>query len=73
MKLTPWFKGKIKPVRKGVYEIALFDLWYGGSRSYSYWNGKKWCGFSTNIKRDLSKDKPNPKHDQSPAWRGILK
>lgn len=40
-KLTPWFKGDVKPARKGVYQRE-----YGaGCRTdirFSYWDGARW-------------------------------
>lgn len=39
-KLTPWFPGNVKPVRKGVYERDWLD---GGPQWFSYWDGKNWC------------------------------
>lgn len=38
-RLTPWFQGKTKPVRDGVYEI---DSAYEDCRFYSFWNGERW-------------------------------
>ena len=38
MKLTPWYPGKTKPVRKGVYQRR-----YGpGEIFFYYWNGEHW-------------------------------
>jgi hypothetical protein len=36
-KFTPWFHGKIKPVRVGVYERKFID-----TPGFSYWDGKNW-------------------------------
>ena len=59
MKMTPWFSGKVKPVRKGLYICAdLEHQWY------DYWNGKLWCD-------SLSKD-PFPEDEQTKfRWRGL--
>lgn len=35
-KLTPWYDGSQKPVRKGVYKVDHSFL------PYSYWDGKEW-------------------------------
>lgn len=40
MKLTPWIKARINPVRKGYYEVA-----YAGDDPYGtllYWTGREW-------------------------------
>ena len=44
-KLTPWFKGHVKPARPGVYERRF----HKGSpfTHYSRWDGKTWRGRSS--------------------------
>lgn len=45
MKLTKWFPGHIKPVRKGVYMQRCGHRMQDG---YQYWNGKEWgCWFES--------------------------
>ena len=62
MKLTPWFDGKVKPVRKGWYEAK------DSEGRLDYWNGKKWC-YGSNGKFFAF---PKGTQDVVP-WRGILK
>lgn len=38
MKLTPWFTGDQKPVRKGVYQVKCGELGEGFAR----WLGVRW-------------------------------
>ncbi len=42
MKVTEWFPGDVKPVRRGVYER---DFGGGGLRFYSFsrWTGSLWA------------------------------
>ena len=42
-KLTPWFDGKVRPSRAGVYERVCDKV-----PGYSYWNGRTWFALSTN-------------------------
>lgn len=37
-KFTPWFSGRVKPVRIGVYQRLAY-----GVKDYSFWNGEFWC------------------------------
>lgn len=41
-KLTPWFPGHVKPVRKGLYQQHSPSGFLG----YQYWDGKSWYGWS---------------------------
>lgn len=45
-KLTPWFPGDVKPVRKGLYELRRWvmpKLPVGSVCNCAYWNGAEWC------------------------------
>lgn len=44
-KLTPWFSGRAKPARPGVYiATILLERDLSDARGvYRYWNGKHWC------------------------------
>lgn len=58
-KLTPWFPGSVKPVRRGLYERK--NSLYG--TKMGYWNGHEWrdsclCCISFNQERE---------------WRGVAK
>ena len=68
--LTQWFPPAIKPYREGVYEIEIFDKWYGGGDLYSYWNGKEWRGFTGNYKNLTGSEIPLSKRYE-PKWRGL--
>ena len=74
MKLTPWFRGTVKPVRKGVYERDFSGTYAGYLRrpNYCYWNGKFWCLCGTNPKIAVwYQDKPSL--NQNIPWRGVEK
>lgn len=45
-KLTPWFRGAVKPVRVGVYRRRLTQY---GTMGYSYWDGLKWYGLAHTV------------------------
>jgi hypothetical protein len=38
VKLTPWFRGSVRPAREGVYEVEEQDR----SRWYCYFDGLSW-------------------------------
>lgn len=40
--LTPWFRRKTKPVRKGVYSVQGTS--FGNEEVYSHWDGRHWNG-----------------------------
>lgn len=57
MKLTPWFDGKVKPVRKGWYECKVCD----GDKHY--FDGSNWFRRKTStVPLEIMF-----------RWRGILK
>jgi hypothetical protein len=68
MKKTPWFDGKTKPVREGVYEIK--GMWFG--IAYAYWTGRKWCWAKSTIK-EANCDKDFRGAMQNKVWRGLLR
>jgi hypothetical protein len=74
MKLTNWFPPEVKPVRKGVYDIAkgVFSApWFG------YWNGKKWVSVGNTPYKAM--EHPYAAWDDFPAirqdfeWRGLAR
>lgn len=66
-KLTPWFPGNVKPVRKGVYQRRA-----GFLGSYSYWNGRFWClGDNTPLAAKDSVAISYASEAQSALWRGL--
>jgi hypothetical protein len=68
MKKTPWFDGKTKPVRKGVYEVK--NMWFG--EAYAYWTGKKWCWAEKTIKEAANFPMLEGAM-QCKTWRGLIK
>ena len=63
-KLTDWFPGDVKPVRKGVYERNSL------TGKYSFWTGTHWClGFVSMIQ--ASGSKTGSSCDQKASWRGL--
>jgi len=70
MKLTKWFQGHIKPVRKGVYQQ------YSGSGhkiGYQLWDGKKWRAWTEtaeSAEQQITFASPSSQNDE---WRGIAK
>ncbi len=68
-KLTPWFSGDQKPVRKGVYQrVAGSDV-----HIFNYFNGSKWCvGHSRSIE-GAHKNRKDVSGIQDIPWRGVMK
>lgn len=71
LKLTAWFPGHIKPVRKGVYQqkAGLQDM-----LGYQYWSGLRWYGWVSTIEGAYAARKYLPVHasHQNDDWRGVL-
>jgi hypothetical protein len=67
MRLTGWYRGDQKPVRKGVYEILSSGI-------FSHWDGKQW-GPLARSKKEAALDKCNYEisYYQDEIWRGIKK
>ena len=69
MKLTPWFKTSVNPVRVGVYQRKPHNL-----IMYSYWDGKLWyVGSKTPHMAMLHYEKDRVSLFQKDKWRGIAK
>lgn len=68
MKLTPWYPGDVKPVRKGVYQTKVVDLGTG----YQFWNGKRWSVWDETENWALYLKKLSSCY-QEPKWRGVSK
>jgi hypothetical protein len=67
-KLTPWFPGSVKPVRKGYYERD----WNGDGNSWrvapDYWTGTAWRdAYSVCLMEKVSRSVQNL------PWRGLAK
>lgn len=67
MKLTPWFNGKEKPVRVGLYQRDV-----RGFVVYAWWNGHTWSLGDKSKRRTLSFKRHSSYH-QNLEWRGVLK
>lgn len=63
--MTPWFSGKVKPKRKGVYLRKFFD----GKEHYSRWNGKHWCSYWM-TRQDAAMETRESQYQQC-EWRGL--
>jgi hypothetical protein len=73
MKLTKWYPGHVKPVRKGVYQRLMPD-----GLVYARWNGEHWLSGVPWLLPRPWWDKPNRKRPdlsffQHCEWRGVTK
>ena len=60
MKLTPWYPGTVKPVRKGWYQRNYPSL----GPSMCYWDGKNFSMIEDRYENSFTQDLP---------WRGVAK
>lgn len=70
MKVTPWFDGEIKPVRKGVYQL------FNGTQTmigYQYWDGEYWYEWDVSPEIAAKIKWPAASCFQNDKWRGIAK
>ena len=66
--LTPWFDGKTKPTRKGVYMLMS-----GASVGYQKWDGLGWSPWFADAHRAAKSKKgdyASPQY-QNDKWRGL--
>jgi hypothetical protein len=69
--LTPWFDGKVKPARPGVYQTALFqEEKERAEKRYSRWTGHEWMD---SMRSPLGAARTNLRGCQSKEWRGLAK
>jgi hypothetical protein len=68
MKLTKWFPGHIKPVRKDVYQQMA-----GPDLGYQYWDGKVWRGWLNTPEKAMLSRWAVPHEFQNDDWRGVAK
>lgn len=71
--VTPWFQGRDKPMRTGVYQRQYF---YGKTPSvqYCYWDGRNWSmGEHTAEQAAEHEIAFNLSPRQHLSWRGVLK
>lgn len=59
--LTPWFPGRTRPKRPGVYETTC---------GYQHWNGAYW-GFFCGTPHDAFMFRRERSNEQSAEWRGL--
>jgi hypothetical protein len=65
-KFTPWFDGRTKPARKGVYERYL-----SSANRYSFWDGRKWAFSGSTIKAAQASRGNGDSCYQDTPWRGL--
>lgn len=73
---TGWIDGKLKPVRKGVYQRLLnyaHDYEYQGI-CYAYWDGQYWRGYCWSELGAIEDRniKLRSGHQNDLPWRGVL-
>lgn len=69
--LTPWFRGVLKPVRKGVYKRELIPSGYVG---FAYWDGVRWFAVRTTADQAVREARLGFKSSTDVAqtrWRGL--
>jgi hypothetical protein len=69
---TDWFPPEVKPVRRGVYERDLMQVFPWKVR-YSWWNGKAWCGWAETVDAAYCNRQRGVSSIQSAAWRGLAR
>lgn len=67
MKLTPWFSGDQKPVRKGVYQRV-----FKNKKHYSFFNGMRWFVGSGSPSTARTYEGWDTSFQNLP-WRGVMK
>lgn len=67
LKLTRWFKGYQKPMRKGVYERDYSDVKLG--TAYCKWDGVCWHLYARTAAEAVKEDFPS--FHQHLPWRGL--
>lgn len=67
-KLTPWFDGKVKPARPGMYQRQ----WLRGELRWSMWTGKHW-GPTCTSKCMAAHFSTGQSALQEAPWRGLAK
>jgi hypothetical protein len=69
--LTPWYAGKRKPARVGVYQRMVGEDAAGGfDVQYSYWTGLVWA-IGGSSPDDAMKYRQIASNHQNVAWRGL--
>lgn len=69
--LTPWFDGKTKPARPGVYQTALFpEEKESPEPRYSRWTGREWMDSMSSPQGAM---RTNLRGCQRKEWRGLAK
>ena len=75
MKLTPWFSGKQKPVRVGVYMVdqSWPDSEIQPQAVYAYWDGTYWYPQATYAHLAVDLICHGPSKYPFRQWRGVMK
>lgn len=66
-KLTPWFPGEVKPVRRGVYERFTPTE---STPTFQHWNGEFW-GFRGSCIDDAAHGIDKSVFQFEHKWRGL--
>lgn len=68
---TPWFDGRKKPARRGVYQQKDG---HGQTIGYQYWDGSVWYAWCTTAREafDARRCFPAAADCQNDKWRGLL-
>lgn len=71
-KLTPWFPGRIKPARPGVYlaSVLLREDLDDHRGLYRFWNGKHWCKPGQTIAEAMEPSRLRRAIFRVQHWRG---
>ncbi len=67
MKLTEWFPGDVKPVRKGVYQKMCG---HGKELGYQYWDGANW-GYWEETPDAAVRERGKAVETEFEEWRGL--
>ena len=69
---TPWFSGKSRPTRIGVYQRVFNTLPEAFVPvRYAYWNGVRWCVNESTPDRAY-KFRHHESRFQDMQWRGLM-
>jgi hypothetical protein len=71
--LTPWFDGRTKPIRVGVYMLKCGGA--GLRDGYQHWDGKTWGPWHPSAEHAAQR-RPDQRADlkyQNDNWRGLRK
>jgi hypothetical protein len=68
-KVTPWFDGRVKPVREGVYQRDYNQHGNRANLQYCYWNGRHFSRANGTVdSADTCEFRSDAQHL---PWRGL--